>query len=270
MVFRLLFLLISFSSSFLSAEGVYLIVQMYSPKVPDQLPEGETFANYLLNTPYEKIEFEPDDLNTWIFVPDPTVFYIEDGVESYKKGVKMASPVDISYSDTKMEVSFQVEGAFLFEVLEAGKDLNEMAARYKRLQDEEGNLVKGYPVIRVKDGKFLHHEKDESVTLRMSGGPFEEGWSEKRKRESIEMSQKIFKAYGCFIATAIYGNLQAREVQVFRKYRDEVLMNSRLGMAFIEVYYRYSPQIAAKIEENPKLKKLIKPFLDYLVDIIDD
>ena len=59
---------------------------------------------------------------------------------------------------------------------------------------------------------------------------------------------------GCFIATAAYGSSLAPEVATLRAFRDEVLMASRPGRAFVEWYYRASPPAAEWIAGNEPLR----------------
>ena len=41
----------------------------------------------------------------------------------------------------------------------------------------------------------------------------------------------------CFIATAVYGDVNAPEVKVLRDFRDSVLMESSLGRKAVDLYY---------------------------------
>jgi len=59
---------------------------------------------------------------------------------------------------------------------------------------------------------------------------------------------------GCFIATAAFGSYLAPEVATLRAFRDEVLMTSSPGRAFVEWYYRVSPPVADLIAEHESLK----------------
>lgn len=63
---------------------------------------------------------------------------------------------------------------------------------------------------------------------------------------------------GCFIATAAYGTDTAEEIDVLRKFRDEVLVASRLGAQFVSFYYRISPPIADFISEHEILRTIVR------------
>ena len=54
----------------------------------------------------------------------------------------------------------------------------------------------------------------------------------------------------CFIATACYGNYEAPEVLVLRKYRDDNLSKTLLGKVFVKIYYSFSPSFAKLISES--------------------
>lgn len=54
---------------------------------------------------------------------------------------------------------------------------------------------------------------------------------------------------GCFIATAAYGTPMAAEIQSLRDVRDTYMMDTALGAAFVDVYYRVSPPIARIVSE---------------------
>lgn len=70
---------------------------------------------------------------------------------------------------------------------------------------------------------------------------------------------------GCFIATAAYGTAMAREVQSLRDLRDRHLLKNPLGRKFVELYYKYSPPVAAYIQDKPKLRALVRAVLKPLV-----
>jgi hypothetical protein len=70
-----------------------------------------------------------------------------------------------------------------------------------------------------------------------------------------------FQKQGCFIATACYGDYDAPEVIVLRKYRDEILQQTVGGRTFIKMYYSISPTFAKVIHQSPYLKHIIRQIL---------
>jgi len=67
---------------------------------------------------------------------------------------------------------------------------------------------------------------------------------------------------GCLIATATYGSEMANEVQQLRELRDNQLLQTESGTAFMgmfnDVYYSFSPVIADYERENPLFKEVVK------------
>ncbi|MCS5528409.1 MAG: peptidylprolyl isomerase, partial [Nitrosopumilus sp.] len=77
------------------------------------------------------------------------------------------------------------------------------------------------------------------------------------------------KGGGCLIATAAYGSEMAPQVQLLREIRDNQLMNTESGSAFMStfnnVYYSFSPAIADMERENPLFKEAVKLGLTPLI-----
>jgi len=67
---------------------------------------------------------------------------------------------------------------------------------------------------------------------------------------------------GCLIATATYGSELAPQVQQLRELRDNSLLQTKSGTAFMEsfnkIYYSFSPIIADYERENPVFKEIVK------------
>jgi len=70
------------------------------------------------------------------------------------------------------------------------------------------------------------------------------------------------KGGGCLIATATFGSELAPQVQQLRELRDNQLLNTESGSAFMEsfndFYYSFSPIIADYERENPVFKEMVK------------
>lgn len=73
---------------------------------------------------------------------------------------------------------------------------------------------------------------------------------------------KESKGGGCLIATATYGSELAKEVQQLRELRDNQLLNTESGSAFMgtfnDIYYSFSPTIADMEREHPMFKEAVK------------
>ena len=75
---------------------------------------------------------------------------------------------------------------------------------------------------------------------------------------------------GCFIATAAYGTDTAKEIDILREFRDEVLLPNRLGAKFVSFYYRTSPPIANFISQHEVLRTAVRVgFVDPIVKILN-
>ena len=75
-------------------------------------------------------------------------------------------------------------------------------------------------------------------------------------------SVKTGNGGGCLIATATYGSELAPQVQQLRELRDDQLLQTESGSAFMgmfnDVYYSFSPIIADYERENPLFKETVK------------
>ena len=67
---------------------------------------------------------------------------------------------------------------------------------------------------------------------------------------------------GCLIATAAFGSEMAPQVQFLREIRDNTVMSTQSGTAFMtgfnQFYYSFSPAIADYERENPVFKEAVK------------
>jgi hypothetical protein len=77
---------------------------------------------------------------------------------------------------------------------------------------------------------------------------------------------------GCLIATAAYGSELAPQVQMLREIRDNQLMNTESGSAFMttfnDIYYSFSPTIADMERESPMFKEIVKAGLTPMISTL--
>jgi hypothetical protein len=97
------------------------------------------------------------------------------------------------------------------------------------------------------------------------------------KKENLSLSTPNSTPYssssksGCFIATAVYGSPYANEVSILKEFRDNWLLNFRLGKIFVNFYYWASPPIANQIAKREYLKNIIKvAFIIPLIKIVNN
>jgi len=74
---------------------------------------------------------------------------------------------------------------------------------------------------------------------------------------------------GCFIATAAYGSYLDPHVMVLRHFRDNVLFKSKLGTAFVKLYYTYSPPMADFIRQHDVLRSFARIALTPLIFAVE-
>ncbi|MDF2426664.1 MAG: hypothetical protein OPY04_01925 [Nitrosopumilus sp.] len=80
------------------------------------------------------------------------------------------------------------------------------------------------------------------------------------------------KGGGCLIATAAYGSELAPQVQFLREIRDNTVMSTSSGAAFMsgfnQLYYSFSPTIADMERENPMFKEAVRAFITPMVSTL--
>ncbi len=80
------------------------------------------------------------------------------------------------------------------------------------------------------------------------------------------------KGGGCLIATAAYGTELAPQVQFLREIRDNTVMSTESGTAFMtgfnQLYYSFSPIIADMERENPMFQEVVRAFITPMISTL--
>ena len=90
------------------------------------------------------------------------------------------------------------------------------------------------------------------------------GWGLKESKDYVDQlaaQHGIKGKEGCFVATACYGDYDAPEVILLRRYRDNTLAKSVFGRMFIRCYYNVSPLLARLIMKSGPVKRFIRTYL---------
>ncbi|MFD0694962.1 CFI-box-CTERM domain-containing protein [Paenibacillus sp. GCM10027628] len=70
----------------------------------------------------------------------------------------------------------------------------------------------------------------------------------------------------CYVATAVYGDVDAWQVVKLRDYRDNVLRKNRFGRAFIYTYYLVSPHLINVFKRFKPLNMITRIILDKWIE----
>ena len=179
--------------------------------------------------------------------------------------------IKISYDDikidqlTKLGIEFinpmtqktQVHIDYRIIISESGKTLFETP---NLIHTSEG-IINGFKYEFPQDG--LYNIQIDAEGILFTPIPKESAIFDILVGEAIaQPSTPSEEGGGCLIATATYGSELAPQVQMLREIRDNQLMNTESGSAFMttfnELYYSFSPTIADMERENPYFKEAVK------------
>lgn len=132
---------------------------------------------------------------------------------------------------------------------------------------EEGGEKVGEAVKESGEAIGEGVEKGEEVGEEAKEGAQEVGEEMKEATQEVgsevaEAGEEVGSAGGCLIATATFGSEMATQVQFLREVRDETVLNTVSGTAFMsgfnQIYYSFSPTIADWERQNPIFKEFVK------------
>jgi peptide/nickel transport system substrate-binding protein len=88
----------------------------------------------------------------------------------------------------------------------------------------------------------------------------------------MESTQNEKKQSGCLIATATYGSHLAPQVRFLRDFRDNYILSTTTGVAFMNsfdlIYYSFSPKVADYERQQPWLQQTLRIALYPLLEIL--
>ena len=183
------------------------------------------------------LAWDPKDIETGI--PTNFVFTIRD-----------------SYTDSPMRLS-----DYTFVIMQNNEEIHRVSdnaavggdfEKFTFSEDQAGPTV-----IKFENIRNTGQETEFALIV------VEESVKEKIIEEAVVATQESSEeGGGCLIATAAYGSEMAPQVQLLREIRDNQLMNTEAGSAFMgtfnEMYYSFSPYIADMERENPMFKEIVK------------
>jgi len=175
-----------------------------------------------------------------------------------------------SYGFGLQEIALlETDFAFLAKLATANKI--EYRVIGKRGKISEGEFNKS-DVFRIKgfynglfDPEFMRDELLKQIEIDIAEEQKEEEERKrqaekelKRKESEKQTSKPAAKksASSCFVITATMGDPYHPIVDEFRAYRDRKLLTNKLGIAFVNFYYKFGPYVAYIISKNEFLRRL--------------
>ncbi len=116
--------------------------------------------------------------------------------------------------------------------------------------------------IIVQEAAAEEEVMEEVVEEVMEEEVMEEVMEEEVMEEVMEEEVVEEEGGGCLIATATFGSEMAPQVQQLRELRDNTILSTESGTAFMtgfnQLYYSFSPMIADLERESPVFKEVVK------------
>lgn len=123
---------------------------------------------------------------------------------------------------------------------------------------------------------YLHYDKESKVMvyteMKVRSSMLTYSYTMKLRETNMELSDEETLPSACLIATAAYGSPLNPQVQELREFRDNVVLESRLGSVFMHAfnawYYSFSPSIAEAERKSGLLRAIVRTALSPLVELL--
>ena len=130
---------------------------------------------------------------------------------------------------------------------------------YFWITDPSGNSILNKQIVTVGEDFTFTAKRDGGHALHFENGV--DGLFELPKSVTLTYEHNPVLAGGCLIATATYGSELSPQVQQLRELRDNSLLQTESGSAFMtsfnQFYYSFSPTIADWERQNPLFKEAV-------------
>ncbi len=128
------------------------------------------------------------------------------------------------------------------------------------------DVIDGKITINQLPTKPVHNLSSTNNTTNQTSGPVQKLNSpDNTSNKNISQTND-----GCYIATCVYGSYDCPEVWTFRRYRDQVLRSSIIGIVFIKIYYATSPTLVKWFGGMKTFRTFNRKILDKLVSILNN
>ena len=172
-----------------------------------------------------------------------SIIFIETTIYDNKKTYTIASAEEQTKGSFEAQLSRFEQVVDSFEIL-SDQTISGVykfeATQAKDVFDSEGHVIEGAGM----ETQLVEETEEDAIPYPGEGG-------------------------GCLIATAAYGSEMAPQVQFLRELRDNTVLQTQSGTAFMtgfnQFYYSFSPAVADYERENPMFKEVVKVTLTPLL-----
>ena len=216
------------------------VAHTFSSGIPSDDVIGIDFNSGMLS-PGDSAEWKPEIVGEFSYF---------DMIHPWMQGLIVVEEIEDGHSEVKTETSIVVEETVEETVVEETVEETVVEETVEETVVEE--TVEETVVEETVEETVVEETVEETVV--------EETVEEAVVEENT--SNQTSEGGGCLIATATYGSELAPQVQMLREIRDNQLMNTESGSAFMttfnEAYYSFSPIIADMERESPVFKEIVK------------
>lgn len=175
-----------------------------------------------------------------------------------------SAPIEFSGTGDKATEFFGIgEGLATFEMSHSGSsnfivELKDLSGNTVDLLVNEIGAFDGSTASRIdRSGIYiLNVTADDDWSINIDGEELTE--EEAEVAQSGEASGDNGDTEGCFVATVVYGDANAPDINVLRDFRDDTLLQSEAGEKFVTAYYDHGKNAADFIANRPIAKKIVK------------
>ena len=255
------------------------------------LPEPErTQSTETPSTANQK--YESPEHNISLTVPDGWLLQTPDKTDPTTPDIAAVGPkvgvmnpvISVTIQDTNattLDDLIAEKDATLKAVIDSGS-LNVLSKQKKIINELEAYEIHAEEYFESNGEKFnikskqvTFYDSGKSYTLAYSNGIDDYESQLPRFEETISTfeilpddgtplstNEQQDENGGCLIATATFGSELAPQVQYLREIRDNTLLSTASGAAFMagfnQIYYSFSPSVADFERENPMFKEFVK------------
>ena len=261
------------SSFTLMESDYYALFQLTIPAIKENIKpergdnESKEAWKQRKHAVYEKLTYDDFKFDEMPVEKSPFLIHVSDQAktiylkDNFTEQSKWAVKIESSFYN-KEKGTGKFKGTLLLTLINTFDNRDALFATYPALVEKKKLTIYEFT---DNDGKAtVQDEKSRTVV-----GQITPGWSEKDKRDSVQLIKAFMLWFDCFIAHVVYDYGEDEKIASFRKFRDLVLRRTDSGAHLVRLYYEYGPYYAHLLKNRPKLTAGIRIWLDMFAAVLN-